>query len=75
MSLESGSRLLLFTDGLVDAVNSKGEEFGEDRLVALAAQNRRKSAEDFKSSILGEVMTHCDHQLQDDATLLVIALD
>ncbi len=33
IELHSGDRVLLFTDGLTEAMNSKGEEFGMDRIL------------------------------------------
>src|SRR5215510_13119482 len=35
VKLESGDRLLLFTDGLTEAMNDQGELFGEERLLEL----------------------------------------
>ena len=35
--LNPGDRLLLFTDGLVEAANAAGEEFGEERFVKTVA--------------------------------------
>jgi serine phosphatase RsbU (regulator of sigma subunit) len=33
-AMQPGSRLVIFTDGLTDAQNAAGEEFGDDRLIA-----------------------------------------
>jgi sigma-B regulation protein RsbU (phosphoserine phosphatase) len=70
-----GSRLLLYTDGIVEACNTAGEEFGEERLTGLAVENRELGAEQMKRKILSAVMAHCENRPQDDATLLVIAVD
>jgi sigma-B regulation protein RsbU (phosphoserine phosphatase) len=32
--MQPGSRLVIFSDGLTDAQNLAGEEFGDDRLIA-----------------------------------------
>lgn len=74
VSLEAGSRLVLYTDGIVEACNPAGQDFGEERLRELAVANRRMSADQLKQSILAAVMRHCDSRLQDDATLLVLAV-
>jgi hypothetical protein len=34
LDLRRGSRLVIFTDGLTDAQNAAGEEFGDDRLIS-----------------------------------------
>jgi serine phosphatase RsbU (regulator of sigma subunit) len=33
LCLASGSRLIIFSDGLTDALNVRGEEFGDERVV------------------------------------------
>jgi sigma-B regulation protein RsbU (phosphoserine phosphatase) len=42
--LASGDRILLFTDGVTEARNGADEEFGEDRLIEAAVENRACSA-------------------------------
>ena len=72
--LEPGCRLVFYTDGMVEASNASGEDFGEESLREVAIANRQQTAEELKQTILAAVMDHCGSQLQDDATLLVIAL-
>lgn len=72
VTLTPGSRLLLFTDGIVDACNAALEEFGEDRLIEAAVTHRGLDAEELKQHILDSVLGHCNGRLQDDATLVVI---
>ncbi len=43
-SLQPGDWLLIFTDGLVEAVNTRGEEFGEERVIPHLAYGRRRIA-------------------------------
>jgi sigma-B regulation protein RsbU (phosphoserine phosphatase) len=40
LTLESGDRLYLYTDGVNEAMNSRGEEFGNDRFLATANRFR-----------------------------------
>jgi sigma-B regulation protein RsbU (phosphoserine phosphatase) len=75
VKLEPGSRLVLYTDGMVEASDASGQDFGEERLRELAIANRQQTAEELKETILSAVMRHCGLQLQDDATLLVIAVN
>jgi serine phosphatase RsbU (regulator of sigma subunit) len=65
--------LLLFTDGITEASGSDGQEFGEERLTALAKANGASPARELNSRVLAQVSDFCKGQFQDDATLLVIA--
>ena len=72
--LNPGDRLLLFTDGLVEAANAAGEEFGEEQLLKVAIENCHRPAEELKRAILSAAMAHCGGGFHDDATLLVLAI-
>jgi sigma-B regulation protein RsbU (phosphoserine phosphatase) len=74
VGLNPGDRLLLFTDGITEASGSEGQEFGEDKLAALAKANHASSASELNSRVLAQVTDFCRGQFQDDATLLVIAV-
>ena len=71
--LESGDRLLLFTDGITEAGLPSGEEFGEQRIVECARRYAAASSSELKSQLLKDVKRFCNSQLQDDATLIVIS--
>jgi sigma-B regulation protein RsbU (phosphoserine phosphatase) len=75
IGLSPGDRLLLFTDGITEASGSEGQEFGEDNIAALARSNRASSASELNSRVLAQVSDFCRGQFQDDATLLVIAVN
>lgn len=70
--LGPGDRLVLFTDGITEAARPDGEEFGEDRLIQIAAREQCSAAE-LKDCLLAQVREFCNSQLADDATLIVIA--
>ena len=40
VTLDEGDLLVLFTDGISEAMNAAGDEWGEDRLTQLIAANR-----------------------------------
>jgi phosphoserine phosphatase RsbU/P len=75
IELYSGDRLALFTDGLTDSTNRDGEEFGETRLVELMAANRHLSADELQQKVMSEVKQFTEMNFQDDATLLVLAVE
>ncbi len=73
LELRPGDLLLLFTDGITEAMTPEGEEFGEDRLVAAATALPGQSLHDLQSQLLGEVRNFCHHRMSDDATLILVA--
>jgi sigma-B regulation protein RsbU (phosphoserine phosphatase) len=75
VSFGRGDRLVLFTDGITEARNEEDEEFGEDRLVALAADYRACSAPALQARLVDAVATFTGGTFQDDATLIVLAAD
>jgi len=71
--LEAGTLLVLYTDGITEAVNEKGESFGENRLIEIIRENRQLPANDLLRTIQEEVMVFAGTQPQyDDITLLII---
>jgi sigma-B regulation protein RsbU (phosphoserine phosphatase) len=74
VDLLKGDRLVLFTDGVTEASNQSGEEYGENRLLALMGQNRTLGAAELQDQIMQAVNEFCGGALQDDATLIVVAV-
>jgi phosphoserine phosphatase RsbU/P len=67
-----GDTLLIFSDGVTEAFNSRGEEFGENRLAALVAGRLHLPAEDLGQLILEEVEGFAEEgPHQDDITLVI----
>lgn len=65
--------LLLFTDGITEAMNREQEEFGLDRLIEVMKANRHETADQIKVSILDAIEEHANRTSQsDDITLMVI---
>jgi phosphoserine phosphatase RsbU/P len=69
-----GDRVVLFTDGVTEANNPEGEEFGETRLLSLLEQNRACSAGELQKRILTAAAAFSGGHLHDDITLLVLAV-
>jgi hypothetical protein len=70
---EPGDVLVLYSDGLVEAANGPGEEFGADRLAAVVGRCLDKTADQIRDHILESVGAFTGQApLSDDRTLLVI---
>ena len=72
VQINGGDRLLIFTDGLVEACNAGEEPFGEHNVVQIAQENPGISAEDLMGLLMNAASQHCGGSFQDDATLLVL---
>jgi sigma-B regulation protein RsbU (phosphoserine phosphatase) len=71
--IEPGDMLLLYTDGVTEALNAAGEEFGEERLVQILAAQAGGSARDVQNAIVHAHETFIDGQAAfDDVTLVVL---
>jgi phosphoserine phosphatase RsbU/P len=73
IALQSGDRLLLFTDGITEAEDSRGQEFEEESIAAFAKANATLSAKEMNNKLLERVTSFCGAHFRDDATLLTIA--
>jgi phosphoserine phosphatase RsbU/P len=72
LQMHSGDRLLLFTDGLVEAPNSTYEPFGEQNLTRTAHEHPNAGAEDLLATLIRAASHHCGNHFQDDASLIVL---
>ena len=74
VSLQPGDRLVLFSDGVVEARSAEGDFFGLERLLDLVTRhesNRQPPPETLRRLILA-VLEHQQDMLQDDATVLML---
>ena len=68
-----GDILILYTDGITEAIDDKGEQFGADRLKELISDTERGSSESLSSSIMASVRTFTvNKEFADDATIVVV---
>ena len=74
VALAEGDRLILYTDGITEAMSGQGEEIGEDRLVALARSNGYDAAQSLNDALFGDVLAFAGDTLQDDATLITVSV-
>lgn len=72
LHLDDQDTLVLFTDGVIEARNPQGEEFGEDRMLACLTSNAGSPPKALLSDVFSGVREFCDHaELKDDATLAI----
>lgn len=74
--LPKNCRVLLYTDGLTEARNGKGEFFGQERLIKWLRKtaHMRKSAEELREDLAKElVQFQSTTALSDDQTFLILA--
>ena len=69
-SIQPGDRLLLYTDGLLEAANSSNEEFGPDRLAKLLQATAPHNTEQAANHIVSTLQQWSRAQ-NDDLTLLI----
>jgi sigma-B regulation protein RsbU (phosphoserine phosphatase) len=72
IQLYEGDKLLLFTDGVTEARNADGEEFGEQRLLDCLRSYAGCNAAELRTLILNDVTAFCHSNFDDDATLMVL---
>jgi sigma-B regulation protein RsbU (phosphoserine phosphatase) len=75
LDVQPGDRLVCFTDGLTEADSPAGDEFGDDRLVETIRAHRAESAEVLMRTVSQTVSAWTGGAFQDDATLIVVAID
>jgi serine phosphatase RsbU (regulator of sigma subunit) len=72
-NLTAGDILVLYTDGVTEAENSLGDEFGMERLSTLIRHGHMLSADRLMNHILESVTDFCrDVGFNDDLTILVV---
>jgi serine phosphatase RsbU (regulator of sigma subunit) len=73
LQLQPNDVCILYTDGIVEARNSDGEEFGYDRLLQTAQQCKHLPADSIKEVILTSIRTFLgSNPYNDDVTLVVV---
>jgi len=75
VQLAAGDLLFIFTDGVAEAVNDKGEEFGEPRIVPAILSMPGGTAAAVLNRVMSDVNTFVGYARQhDDITALVLRI-
>ena len=75
VELRRGDCLALFTDGVTEACDEAGEEFGEERLQELLMNGANLSAAELRERIIAAVTEFGNGSFCDDVTLMVLKID
>ena len=68
-----GSLLVVYSDGITEAMDSNEEEFGEERLISLIKENKNSAPSDLIDLIINTVNDYAGNAEQaDDMTLVII---
>ncbi|MCK4966543.1 SpoIIE family protein phosphatase, partial [bacterium] len=71
--IEIDDILLLYTDGLTEAMNLNEEEFGEERLISEILLHRTLSGGEIKTTVLSSVAQFTRGEMQsDDITMVIV---
>lgn len=70
--IDHGGTLAMFTDGIVEALDADGQEFGRERLIAVIRANIERGAREIVAAVFAAVDAHSDHVQYDDMTMMII---
>ena len=74
LALQPGDRLVLFTDGVSEAMDASGEQFGEQRIEELVIGAGDAGARELQDAIVDAASSFSGGEVEDDVTLVVIRL-
>jgi hypothetical protein len=73
LKLEPGDLIVLFSDGVTEAMNAQDEEFTDDRLIACANAHRGEAPQQVLDALLADVHAFCAGEAQsDDVTAVLV---
>jgi serine phosphatase RsbU (regulator of sigma subunit) len=75
-AIESGDLLVVYSDGILEAANDRGEEFGEERVIDAVLRSAASDPAAICDAILRDVREFLGDELpQDDQTLMVVRME
>ena len=73
-ALDAGDRILLYTDGIFEAVGPEGGQFGDDRLRTFIAEHSALSPDEFADKLVDTVTDWSggEDKMEDDIAMVVV---
>jgi serine phosphatase RsbU (regulator of sigma subunit) len=72
IKIEKGTNMVIYTDGLEEAMNKEGEQYGLDRIIRATMANQEKTGKEIAHAITEDVLRFCGgNPLHDDVTMIV----
>jgi serine phosphatase RsbU (regulator of sigma subunit) len=71
VALAPGDLLAIYSDGITEATDRRGEEFGEARLVQILQDNRDRDARALLDVVFEQVRAFSDGEQADDQTMVI----
>lgn len=72
-SMNTGDILVVYTDGVTEALNQNGEQFGKARLMEIIQQNYNKTSAEIQECVMDELIRFIGtKQRNDDITVFVL---
>lgn len=75
IQLEAGDRVLIYTDGALEASNAEEEFFGEERLAAALRQNQDNDPEQFVEDLIQTLLDWSGGPEKIDDDIAIVAVD
>ena len=72
--LNKGDRILFYTDGIIEAMDSEGNEFGIDRVLDIYKTNRKTDISILINKIKDDVFNYA-HKIEDDITIAIFEVE
>jgi len=75
VTLKTGDRILLYTDGLLETTSKTKEAFGMERLQACLKINRAREIDELRDDVINALCDHTEGKLEhDDVTVMLLEI-
>jgi sigma-B regulation protein RsbU (phosphoserine phosphatase) len=75
VTLNSGDRILLYTDGLLETISKTKEAFGMERLQTCLKINRDRVLDELRDDVINALRDHTEGKLEhDDVTMILLEI-